>query len=57
MAGSNDYPKMLYRSDDVGDGAQPVFAKEGVFYKVFKDAKAEAEAKKAGYRNSVYPKK
>lgn len=50
------YPKMLYRSDDA-HGATPVFGKEGVFYAIVQNAKAESDAKKNGFRESVYPKK
>jgi hypothetical protein len=52
----DEYPKMLYRSDD-SDNAQPVLNKDGVFYKVVDNAKQEAAAKASGYRTSVYPKK
>lgn len=52
----NQYPKMLYRDDDKHD-ATPVFGKP-VFYTIVADEKAEAEAKKQGFRNEVYaPKK
>jgi hypothetical protein len=56
MAKKDEYPKMLYRSD-ASDNAQPVFGKEGVFYKVVDGAKAEAAAKAAGYRTTIHGKK
>lgn len=56
MAKQDQYPKMLYRDDDK-HGATPVFGKP-VFYTIVGDSKAEAEAKKQGFRDSVYaPKK
>ncbi len=52
----SQYPKMLYRDDDKHD-AIAVFGKP-VFYTIVADEKAEAEAKKNGFRNEVYaPKK
>lgn len=51
----DDYPKMLYRSDELHN-AQPVLNKDGVFYTVVKDAKAEAAAVKNGFRKSLKQK-
>lgn len=57
MAGSkkDEYPKMLYRSDEAHN-AQPVLNKDGVFYTVVKDAKAESEAVKNGFRKTLKAK-
>lgn len=56
MAKKDEYPKMLFRSDELF-GARPVFGKEGVFYTTVGNAKEEAAAKAAGYRTTVRAKK
>lgn len=52
MSSKNEYPKMLYRSDEK-HGARPVFGKDGVFYATVADAQTEAAAIGKGYRASV----